>query len=67
MTYQKLLVTAFEPFDSTGINSALEVLRRLELPWLKTALLPVSYRRAPQTHYTQIKKHQPDKFLNRRQ
>ena len=60
MTYQKLLVTAFEPFDSTGINSALKVLRRLELPWLKTAVLPVSYRRAPEALSTLIDKERPD-------
>ncbi len=46
MTYEKILLTAFEPFDATGTNSSLEVLHRLALPWLKTAVLPVSYRRA---------------------
>lgn len=60
MTYQKILLTAFEPFDATGTNSSLEVLRRLDLPWLQTAVLPVSYRRAAEEITTLIEANRPD-------
>ena len=57
MNERKILLTAFEPFDATGSNSSLEVLKRLELPWLETAILPVSYRRAAEelTHLMEEK------------
>lgn len=60
MTYSKILLTAFEPFDATGTNASLEVLRLLDLPWLKTAVLPVSYRRAAEEITALIANEQPD-------
>ena len=60
MSYEKILLTAFEPFDATGTNSSLEVLHCLALPWLKTAVLPVSYRRAAEELTRLIERERPD-------
>ena len=60
MSYEKILLTAFEPFDATGTNSSLEVLHCLALPWLKTAVLPVSYRRAAAELTRLIERERPD-------
>lgn len=58
MNERRILLTAFEPFDAMGSNSSLEVLKQLELPWLETAILPVSYRRAAEelTHLMEEKR-----------
>lgn len=57
---RSILLTAFEPFDVTGSNSSLEVLKRLSLPWLQTAVLPVSYRRAAEELTRLIGQLRPD-------
>lgn len=60
MNERSILLTAFEPFDATGSNSSLEVLKRLELPWLRTAVLPVSYRRAAEELTRLLDQYHPD-------
>ena len=60
MSERKILLTAFEPFDATGGNSSLEVLKRLDLPWLETAVLPVSYRRAAEELTRLMDEKRPD-------
>ena len=60
MSTRRILLTAFEPFDATGSNSSLEVLKRLDLPWLKTAVLPVSYRRAAEELARLMNEKRPD-------
>lgn len=64
----KLLLTAFEPFDSTRINASLRVLeairkRRIPRVTLSTAVLPVDTRKAPPLLVRKIESIKPDVVL----
>lgn len=64
----KLLVTAFEPFGSHPNNPSMALVAALaeqELgPWQpQTAVLPVSFKRAPRMLSALLKRHQPDRVI----
>src|SRR5262245_2972673 len=64
----KLLLTAFEPFDSTRINASLCVLeavhkRRIPRVRLSTAVLPVDTRKAPALLIRKVESSKPDLVL----
>ena len=54
-----ILVTGFEPFAGASSNPSGEIARRLVVPGVVTAVLPVAYKAATARLYELIEHHQP--------
>ena len=65
----KILVSGFEPFDSSPINPSEQVVRKLEnilIPGVElvTIVLPVDAAKGPAVLTAAFEKHQPDAVLS---
>lgn len=64
-----ILLTGFEPFDRQPVNASWAAVQRVAAGWddpeadLVTALLPVSFRRAPAELAVLVDRHRPDLVL----